>query len=295
MTTKFIGYFRLVDACDRAGCPVCTCLEDDSRRELDTLLYEHVTDGETRRRLRASWGFCSWHTWMLLDAETAATGAAILYEDLLRACHGRIQHSRHRGLHAFGRLSSWLRSVVGKAPKRRRPRAVDEYRRRRRCPVCASLRFAEARYLEAAIDFADDPEFAHAYQRSDGLCLPHLLAALERAAGTPDVNSILPRTLSKWQRLRDDLERFVAKHEYRNAQPISVEEATSYRRAFEVVAGRHGVFGNDLRRGHADAPEAEDGATALSARAVAELRAENERLRAELAAARRETAPPQGR
>lgn len=72
------------------------------------------------------------------------------------------------------------------------------------------------------------------------------------------------RTLSKWQDLRGDLERFVSKHEYRTAQPISDEEATSYRRAFEVMAGRQSLFGNDLRHGEVDVA-GERGANALSA------------------------------
>lgn len=254
VTEKFIGYFRLVDACDRDGCPVCRCLEEDGRRELESLLYEHVTDAETRRRLRESWGFCSWHTWMLLDTGTAATGGAILYEDLLRVCHDRIQHSGDWMPHAFVRLLSWLRGVISGAPARIQTRLVDEYRERRCCPVCASLRLAEARYLDAVVDFADDLQFSRAYQCSDGLCLPHLLAGVERSPGTPGARSVLRRTLSKWHALRGDLVRFVSKHEYRNTEPISAEEATSYRRAFEVVAGRPSVFGNDLRRGHADVP-----------------------------------------
>ncbi len=31
---KFIGLFRLVDACERPGCPVCRCLESDARQYL---------------------------------------------------------------------------------------------------------------------------------------------------------------------------------------------------------------------------------------------------------------------
>src|SRR5215475_14837595 len=27
---KFIGYFRLAEACQRPGCPVCRCVNDDS-------------------------------------------------------------------------------------------------------------------------------------------------------------------------------------------------------------------------------------------------------------------------
>jgi hypothetical protein len=77
---RFIGFFRLVDACAKPGCPVCRCLVADARRYLGTLLYEHVNDPDTRRRLRASWGFCGWHTWMLRDLADPAFGSAIIHD-----------------------------------------------------------------------------------------------------------------------------------------------------------------------------------------------------------------------
>ncbi|PYM13109.1 MAG: hypothetical protein DMD81_22110, partial [Candidatus Rokuibacteriota bacterium] len=78
MPAKFIGYFRLLEHCASPGCPVCRSVIDDTRKYLDALLYEQVTDPDTRRRLRTSWGFCNWHAWLLLDVETSLSGAAII-------------------------------------------------------------------------------------------------------------------------------------------------------------------------------------------------------------------------
>ena len=248
MTDKFIGYFRLIEACEQSGCPVCACLEEDSRRALDAILYEHVTDPETRRSLRDAWGFCNWHAWSLLDGDTAATGAAILYEDLVRVCHQRIQRVRGRTSRFFWRPLSWLRAIVTSAEQRVVPRVVTDYGDRPRCPVCTRLGVAEERYLDTFVDFADDPQFSRAYQQSTGLCLPHLLIAVGRCPGT-DIETIVRATLTKWQHLRGDLERFVSKHEYRSAEPITEMEATSYHRGAEVLAGRRHHFGNDMRAG----------------------------------------------
>src|SRR6266567_9497185 len=88
---KFIGFFRLIDACDGAGCPVCRCVVADSRQYLDTLLYEQVNDPETRSRLRASWGFCNWHAWMLREASNPAFGSAILSENMVRVVIRRFE------------------------------------------------------------------------------------------------------------------------------------------------------------------------------------------------------------
>ncbi len=304
---KFIGYFRLVEACDQAGCPVCASLKDDSRRALDALLYEHVTDGETRRHLRQAWGLCGWHTASLLDRKAVATGAAVLFEDLLRVCHEMVE--RLSGQSAPS--NPWPLALI----RRPVPPLVAHYRARALCPVCETLRGAEDAYLEAVVAFADDPQFSRAYGRSTGLCVPHIIAVVERHDSKNGVEAIVQATLRKWRDLRADLERFVAKHDYRSRDPISESEASSWRLASEVLAGRPGLFNNHLRpvldRRIGITQErtvSEGGGTDEVARrklelrvdeltrqlndertraaALADLRKENERLRAELAAAR---------
>lgn len=240
MTGKSIGYFRLVEACDGPGCPVCAYLDADSRRQLTTLFEEHVTDVATRRKLRASNGLCNWHTWMALEVRPAVTGVAIVYEDLLRVCHERVRAAGDRRQGRLARLRSWVRDTVGRA-RRANPAQRD------RCAVCVQLRTAEAHCLEAVLRFADDSEFERAYRRSGGLCLPHLLDVAARGAATPGVETIVRRTLATWQAVRGDLRRFVAKHEYRNTEPIGGDEARAYQRAFEILAGGRNIFGNDLR------------------------------------------------
>jgi hypothetical protein len=253
MDEKFIGYFHLIDACEHPGCPLCRCLEEDSRRRLTTLLYEHVTDLETRRQLRASWGLCNWHTWMVLDAG-GATGVAIIYEDLIGVCRRRVDHLRDRVPSAGIRFLTWLGGILGDMPRRVLPRLVQRYRERARCVVCAELRLGEATYIATMLDFADDPEFVRAYRRSSGLCLPHVMATVAHRPGASGIATILDRTLAQWETIRSDLERFVAKHEYRNAEPINADEADACRRAFEALAGRRGVFGTDLQRRQAPSP-----------------------------------------
>src|SRR3989442_15899539 len=78
MSEKFIGYFRLLDACAQRGCPACRCVRESGRLPLDALIYEQVTDADTRRRLRASWAFCNMHAWRLLEVENSYLGPAPL-------------------------------------------------------------------------------------------------------------------------------------------------------------------------------------------------------------------------
>jgi hypothetical protein len=240
---KFIGFFRLVDACDKPGCPVCRCLVADARQYLGAVLYEHVNDPDTRRRLRASWGFCGWHTWMLREVADPAFGSAIIHEDLLRVLSHRFQRRwRGRRPESSGFLGR-LRCLLG---RERRPVLVELHDRRPRCSACQEAKAAERHYLEAAVRYADDPQFERAYARSEGLCAPHLVGALELdAAGLAE--PLVARTVQKWEALRRDLRAFVEKHDYRNTAAFTEAEGLSYVRAFEAVAGAAGVFGNDVR------------------------------------------------
>ncbi len=238
---KFAGYFRLVEACAEPGCPVCWCVIRESRGHLGALLYEQVTDPDTRDTLRASWGFCNWHTWMLLEIEHAKFGSAIIYEDLVRLALKRIERldagagaSRRRG---------WFSSLFHRPPRTTEGRP---YRARPACPVCITAAETEGRYLEALVSFIGEGDLLAAYARSDGLCVPHLFAALEVGGDRPQARALVARTREKWTRLRRELESFVAKHDYRNREPYTGAEAASYTRAFALLAGARGVFGNDV-------------------------------------------------
>jgi hypothetical protein len=244
-SAKFIGFFRLIDACGGPGCPVCRCLVADTRQYLDGLLYEHVNDPETRSRLRASWGFCNWHAWMLREASDPAFGSAILYEDMVRGGIRKVERLSGRVTGGGGRFIGWLHALVG---RRRLPVLVELYRRRPMCPACRQTADSEERYIDSALRFVDDPQFDRAYRKSQGLCMPHALHALEVDRGRGAAEQLLSRTLPKWTELRKDLDQFVSKHEYRNRDPFTEAEGTAYVRAFEAMTGTPGLFPSDLRR-----------------------------------------------
>jgi len=270
---KFIGFFRLVDACERPGCPVCRCLAFDARQYLHALLYEQVNDPDTRTRLYASWGFCNWHAWMLRETSDPAFGSSILYADLLRLAGERLAPRSLR--RAFGPFARLRRLFTWRQP----PVVVERYRRRAVCPACCEMVRAEGRYLHTALRFADDSQFACAYERSQGLCVPHAIRAVALGAGGQEAGQLIDRTLPKWADLRRDLAGFIGKHDYRNRQPFTEAEGTAYLRVFETLTGAPGVFGNDAHREASVAGEP-------ARRTIAELRAEIERLRGELDAAR---------
>ncbi len=246
MPSKYIGFFRLVDACDRPGCPVCRCLLADARQYLDSLLYERVNDPGTRRRLHASWGFCNWHAWMLREVSDPAFGSALMYEDFLRAAIERFQRTAHQLVKSRRGLLAWFRRLGRRA---RRSLLAEVYGRRANCPGCGLIAEAETHYVWIALQFLDDPQFDRAYRRSQGLCVPHAVHALQLGAGTGEAQQLISRTLPKWAELRRDLQGFVDKHDYLKRHPFTEAESTAYLRAIEVLTGARGLFGSDLRAG----------------------------------------------
>jgi hypothetical protein len=242
---KFIGFFRLVDACARPGCPVCRCLTDDARQYLNDLLYEQVNDPDTRRRLHAAWGFCNWHAWMLRETSDPAFGSAIMYEDFLRAAIQRFERKANQVVKLPRAPLGWLTRLGRRVG---RSLLAEMYRRRAVCPGCSLIAEAEERYVGLAIQFVNDPQFDHAYQQSQGLCVPHAVRALRLGVGTVEAQHLVRRTLPKWAEIRRDLQGFVDKHDYRTRQPFTEAESTAYLRALEVIVGAPGLFGNDRAR-----------------------------------------------
>jgi hypothetical protein len=88
---------------------------------------------------------------------------------------------------------------------------------------------------------ADDGDLQAAYADSDGLCVPHLLGAVDQEGDGPRARALVARTRGKWQSVSQDLASFVDKHDYRNRVPYTAAEIASYTRAFELLAGARGV------------------------------------------------------
>ena len=239
MREASIGELKLSAACWQRGCPVCRRVRDESRGHLNALLYEQVTDVDTRRALRASWGLCNWHTWMLPELDTGVFGASVIYEDLLREAIERVAHAAARPWRA--RVRTWLARLRTRGAT---PAIVVEHARRPRCPLCVSAAGTERESLLTMLRLMEkeDPQNGSPAV----LCLPHLVRAIELSPSSPELRALLERTRDRWQTIRGALRAFIDKHDYRWRGPFTEEEVVSYTQAFEVMAGARGLFGSDL-------------------------------------------------
>lgn len=212
---------RVREALSLGGCPVCRLAHHAVHRFLDTFLYERVNDPGTREELRAAWGFCPQHAWMLPAQRHPVLGVAITYLDLLRRLRSRLDTflCRRRGGLARALWSSL------------RPSAS--------CPACRHLRRMEEVYAASVADHASDPELRRALSGPAALCLPHLLLASSLARSEEAVRDLAASYRQAVLQLEADLSELVRRHDYRfRHEGLTPEQATSWLRALQAFHGR---------------------------------------------------------
>lgn len=211
-------------AYEASGCPICGLLQRSERRYIDATLYEHVTDVKWRGEVRESRGFCALHTEHVLEVGRSALGVSLVAADILKT----LRESLGTGGSSSGR--GWLRSALGSGG------AAASLKPQRRCPICAYLDDLGAVYVAALLDDLATDAGRAAYERSAGLCLPHLIAAAER--GGEGFASLKSHQERAWAQLESELNEFARKNDYRyNDEPMTDAERDAWRRALRLLAG----------------------------------------------------------
>jgi hypothetical protein len=236
-------YFALLEALGKSGCPVCRIMDEASASYLDTLFYEQVTDVGVRRKLRQSRGLCNWHGWRASNMPTAGLGVAIIAQDLLEEECTRLAELRRRPL--WHRLGHHVQAQLSRQSLLAYLRG---WSRRSICPACQAVSEHEKHALETMLNFFDEEVFGRRFESSFGICLPHLGRAVDCHPSHPGLVTLIEVQRDKYAGLVAQLQDFARKHDYRFSREIWGMESDAWQRAIEVLAGKAGVFGNDLQR-----------------------------------------------
>jgi hypothetical protein len=204
-------------ACSKPGCPVCTVTQRSTAKYIEGLLNECILDPEIREKLTDSLGLCYQHTWLSVEIKlTDALGHAILQHSLV--------NSSLRKLEAGG-------GHPGK-------QLAKELEPRKECPACK----IDAETLERVVDSLaaglKDPGFIADFQNAGALCLPHLRAALPKL-DSHRMELVLAHQKERMSSLRDELAEFIRKNDYRFRDEAIGAEGDSYKRAADLVQGKH--------------------------------------------------------
>ncbi len=209
----------LFQAFDQPGCPICRLTADSVHGYLDSLVYEYVNKPATHMAVRAARGFCTIHAWHALEHINASgLGIALLYEGLVRNMlkdMGEIQPGDGR---------------------RQLTQAANALKPRAACPACEHRDKVEGHLLRNLLEHLDQPAFAEAYERSAGICLPHLRLALDLGGMTAAKVQLVAVQQAIWGRLQRDLAEYIRKSDYNVNEELGAEGDSPWR-AIGQMAG----------------------------------------------------------
>lgn len=236
-TRKGRSYFKLLDALQEPGCPLCGLVVRDGLSYLDSMMYERIMDVPTRMELMDSFGLCSWHTWQLSRLPQISSpdlGYAILASDLLGKFH-RLAAT------VPGRSGRRLKGVFGK-----KRGGIGSRIKRQSCPACAHVARFESYHMRQLLDQFLDEEVSKRYGASQGICLPHFFMAEGEFSAHPNFNKLRESQAAMAKALRDTLERYIDKHDYRKREKFTPAEAKAGRAAMEFLCGKPGAFSREV-------------------------------------------------
>ncbi len=212
----------IVEFCSQPGCPLCNLVQYSVERGIESFYYESILDPISRQQVRESLGLCREHARLALEGGLSdALGFAILYEDIL------------------GTVLKGIAEDSGSS-KDSRKRIVRQVNQSKPCPACLQKEETEKRSIAVLVDSLHKREFAQAFQKSDGLCLPHFRMVLESISSRETVTILLEHQRGKIQNLKGELKVFINKNDYRFRDKAFGEERDSYRRAIDMVVGKTG-------------------------------------------------------
>jgi len=172
---RHVNWFALEKACGRAGCPVCSIVEERTTRYIDNMLFEHVSDRGFRAQYRLAQGFCTRHG-KNLESFRDGLAVAILGEDILQSLMAEIQSRKFKKTKAL-------------------------------CPACSAEQTVEREFL-GYIAERTEHEFIEFFSRSSLLCVPHYRALCVTTKKIPRwlIESHEARYASLLQRVRSFIE-----------------------------------------------------------------------------------------
>jgi hypothetical protein len=202
---------ELADGLMSGECPLCYAIAWHMRRWLDSFWREGRRDRRARQRFLAGGGFCRRHAWQLHELVADHSGVAIA--DI----YGRLAQ------HDLTTLDELLNS--GK----RHGRAHRRLQREARCSACLEENDALERKGQFFLELLDAGLGRAHYERSRGLCFPHLMLLLEAAADDDGATRYL---LADWRRRLEELRRrlddFDRKRDHRYADERSDDDQRSW-------------------------------------------------------------------
>ena len=222
---------------DEAGCGLCFLATRAAGRYIEAILYESVTDVETREQIRQARGMCNYHSWEMAKS-FESLGIAWIYLDLVHFYQRALKEAR------FGRIRpSLLGMLTGEAKTVGKSSPSSPLARRlqpeRGCSACEIRGIAEQIYIEALLESLD--EVCPLLHDSAGFCLPHLSQIVDQIDNSSDFDRLRKAQAQPLRRIERELSEYIRKHDHRFVDEEVGREGDSWTRAIELLAARLGA------------------------------------------------------
>ena len=174
---------------------------------------------------------------MLRSHPGRALGIALIYRDIIRDLADSAEKER------AGPRASRLTRLLGRESASRRGGhgRVRHLEARAGCPACDVSQGAEAEYLDVLLAHLDDKKLYDAYADGEGLCLVHLLGALERCEDEATMQRLVVPQVVRYRLMLNDLDEFIRKRDHRFRGEKYGDEGDVWLRAMNVVVGGAGM------------------------------------------------------
>lgn len=223
----------LREASQREGCPICTAVGETMKRLQDSWCYDGFTDVRLRQQLIRDQGFCALHTWQLAELNSAFP-LALIYKDVLEDL---LAQEAAAVASTPSPLRGWRRWFARRDAPRQAPSTPA-------CFFCQHRQRLEQSHVEVMVILLEGEEARGWFSHSTGLCRQHMQQASAFAQqSAPRSADVLHRCQRGClQRLLEEVEEQIRKHDYRFASDPRGNEMTAWRRAAQLCAGNRGIL-----------------------------------------------------
>ena len=144
-----------------------------------------------------------------------------------------------------GGASQPARGGLGWLPwRKQQQQAIDVEPQFRLCPFCRLRADVERRLVHTLVEQLQREEIRAGLRQSTGLCLQHFTMARQYAGSDhpEQLSSLLECQETCMQRVLNEVEELIRKHDYRFEDESHGDEMTAWRRAAQLSAGNPGVL-----------------------------------------------------
>ena len=199
-------------------CPICAAQSQAVFDFFAHWQYAVSSEQDARRAFSAARGFCRVHTWQferLASPQGMSEGYAPLIESAM----------------------AQLRPLIGRAPEEGAAAVDALLPTSESCPACRLLRQIGSAQMARFMALIATSEGQESYRRSQGLCLPHLKAALLSSPSQEVADFLLGEQANRLTEISEDMHNYLLKRDALRRGLLNDNEEDAWRRALLQLAG----------------------------------------------------------